>query len=118
VAQEQPEAKTRLFSVDTIKNLFGQLAELVTGKPTPSLTARRKRKEETRGGFMALARAVTNKIKLSILRRLHSPYDPEAERAYAEQVLREQMEEWSQEDEHEQDESFHYASAAGFDPQP
>jgi hypothetical protein len=32
--------------------------------------------------------------------------------------LREQMEEWSQQDEHEQDESFHYARAAGFDLQP
>jgi len=64
---------------------------------------------------MALAGAVTNTIKHSIFRRLHSPYDPEAERAYAEQVLREQMEEWSQQDEQTQDESFSYGSAAHFD---
>jgi hypothetical protein len=43
-------------------------------------------------------------------------YDPEQERAYAEQVLREQMAEWTQEDEQEQDEAFNCASAAGFDP--
>ena len=69
---------------------------------------------------MALARAVTVKIKRAISRYVHAPtvYDPEAERAYAEQVLREQMEEWSREDEQEQDQSFHYGSAAGFDPQP
>jgi hypothetical protein len=67
----------------------------VTGKPTPSATARRKRREETRGGFMAFARAVTVKIKRAISRHVHAAtvYDPEAERAYAEQVLREQMEE-------------------------
>jgi hypothetical protein len=47
-----------------------------------------------------------------------SRYDPKAERAYAEHVLREQIEEWSREAEQQQDESFHYASAAGFDPQP
>jgi hypothetical protein len=120
-AEPQPAAATgnarpSLFSAAKLKGFFGKLAEAVTGKPTPSLAIpRRKRKEETRGGFMALARTVTNKIKQSIFRRLHSPYDPEAERAYAEQVLRDQMEEWSQGDEQAQDETFSYGSASHFD---
>jgi len=49
----------------------------VTGKPTPPATARRKRRGETRGGFLALARAVTVKIKTSISRRV-SPLSPPA----------------------------------------
>jgi hypothetical protein len=96
------------------------VAEAITGKPTPSYSAtRRKRREDTERGFK-LARALTIKIKRSIVRFMYSrlTHDPKAERAYAEQVLREQMEEWTQEDEQEMDESFHYTRAAGFDPQP
>jgi len=96
------------------------VAEAVTGKPTPALVAQRKRREETKGGFMALARVVTVKIKRGLFHFIYAPsvYDPEAERAYAEQVLRDQMEEWSREAEYQQEESFHYDSAAGFDPHP
>jgi len=70
--------------------------------------------------FRQLADQLRQPPAFSILDNLYAPrpYDPEAERAYAEQVLREQMEEWSQEDEQEQDGAFHYAKAGGFDPQP
>jgi len=69
---------------------------------------------------MALARALTTKITRSIFHFMYAPsvYDPEQERAHAEQVLREQMEEWSQEDEQAQDETFSYGSAAHFDLHP
>ncbi len=67
-----------------------------------------------------MARALTIKLKRSIVRFMYSNsrYDPYAEREYAEQVLREQMEEWTQENEQEQGESFHYGSTAGFDLHP
>lgn len=69
---------------------------------------------------MALARAVTSKIRRSLFDFMYAPsvYDPEQERADAEQVLREQMEEWRQEDEQEQDQTFSYGSTAGFDAHP
>jgi hypothetical protein len=112
--------KARRSFAQHLKELFGKVAEAVTGKPTPALVARRKRREETKGGFMALARAVTVKIERGLFHFIYAPsvYDPEQERAYAEQVLREQMDEWTQEDEQEQDEAFNYASAAGFDLHP
>jgi hypothetical protein len=55
-----------------------------------------------------------------VLDNLHAPtpYDPEEERAYAEHILRNQLEEWSQEDEQQPDDSFHYARAVGFDHHP
>ena len=67
------------------------------------------------------ARVLTVKIRRSILRFLYTPslYDPAEERAYADHVLRTQMDEWTQEEEQAADhEAFHYGSAAGFDPQP
>ncbi len=70
---------------------------------------------------MPLARAVTTAIRRTLADVMYAPrpYDPEQERAHAEQVLREQMEEWRHEEEHASDnEVFTYASAAGFDPHP
>jgi hypothetical protein len=92
----------------------------VTAKPTPYLFLKRKRRREETGRAFNRLRAVVVEIKGSIFRFMYSSsrYDPKAERAYAEQVLREQMEEWSREADQQQDESFHYASASGFDPQP
>lgn len=49
--QEPAAEKVRLFSVAKIKELFGKIAQAVTGKPTPSLTTRRKRRDETDRGF-------------------------------------------------------------------
>jgi hypothetical protein len=115
------QAKPRLFSAAKIKALFGQLAEAVTGKPTPALAAKRKRRrEETRGGFMALARSVTNKIRRSIFDFMYAPsaHDPEQERAHAEHVSRMQAEEWMQDDAQEQAQAFHYGSGTHFDPHP
>jgi len=48
-AAETP--RPRLFSAVKIKELFGKLAEAVTGKPTPSLAAKRKRRREETGGL-------------------------------------------------------------------
>lgn len=116
---EPPKPRSSL--AQHLKDLYGKLAEAVTGKPTPALVIqRRKRRDETGRGFN-LGRAITSKIRRSILRYLHSPtvYDPEAERGHAEQVLRDQMEEWTREEEQAaQDEAFSYGRAAAFDPQP
>lgn len=119
MAQEHPEAKTRLFSVDAIKAAFRAAAKAVINKLAPTPAQRRKRREETEGGFK-MARAITVKIKQTIIRFMYSSsrHDPKAERQYADEVLREQMEEWSQEDEQEAEESFQCARAVGFDPQP
>jgi len=48
------------------------MAEAVTGKPTPSATARRKRREETGRAFRMLLRAIMN--------RVHRPAHREPER--------------------------------------
>jgi hypothetical protein len=115
-----PRPKPRLFSAAKIKELFGKVAEAVTGKPTPLLAAKRKRRrEETRGGFVALARVVT-KIRRSIFHFMYapSPHDPEQERAYAEHVSRMQAEEWMQGGAQEQAQDFHYGSAPHFDHHP
>lgn len=92
----------------------------MTGKPTPSLFLKRKRRREETGRAFNMLRAVVVEIKGSIFRFMYSRsrHDPKAEHAYAAHILREQMEEWSREAEQQQDESVHYASAAGFDPQP
>ena len=44
-------AKPRSGFAQHLKELFGKLAESVTGKPTPALGQRRKRKEESKGAF-------------------------------------------------------------------
>lgn len=110
-------AKPRSRLALHIKELFGKLAEAVTSKPTPTLAAKRKRREETSRAFN-LARRLTIKVTRSILHFLyrHRPYDPEQERAYAEHVLRTQMEEWTQDNEQQQGDQ--YVRAAGFDHHP
>jgi len=118
--KQEAAPRPRLFAPGAIKHLFGKLVEVLTGKPTPYIaTARRKRREET-GRAFRLTRILTDKVTRAIVGFMYSGsrYDAEAEREYAKQVLREQMEEWSQEDEQQQEGSFHYVSAAGFDPQP
>ena len=69
---------------------------------------------------MALAHAVTKKIRRSIFDFIYAPsrYDPEQERADAEHVSCMRIEEWAQGDDQTQDEAFRYGSTAGFDPQP
>jgi hypothetical protein len=115
-----PSKPHRSFA-QQIRELFGNVAEAVTGKPTPYVaTQRRKRREEIQGAFR-LARPLAVRVRRLLLRFLShqpAPYDPEAERGYAEHVLRVQMEEWSHDDAQEQDGSFHYGHASGFDPQP
>jgi hypothetical protein len=54
---------------ENIKDLFGKLAELVTGKPTPSFAKRRKRREETGRSFQRTARR-------RFLRKPPRPPDP------------------------------------------
>jgi hypothetical protein len=44
--------KPRLFSPAALKDLFSKIAEAVTGKPTPTFAARRKRREETGRAFV------------------------------------------------------------------
>jgi hypothetical protein len=103
--------------------------------PEPKPT-RRKREDETRGGLMMAARRFARRIaerqfrKLadalrepaapSILDNLFAPrpHDPEQERAYAEHVLRMQLDEWTQDSEQQQDEVFHYGRTVGFDHHP
>ena len=56
--QQQPPPKPRLSSVDAIKDLFGKLAQAVTGKPTPSPCLKRKRRREETGRAFNRLRAV------------------------------------------------------------
>ncbi len=64
----------------------------------------------------AAAESLHHPVATSILDNLHAPgpHDAEQEHAYAEHVLRTQMEEWSHEGK-QQHEGFDYGSAAGFD---
>jgi hypothetical protein len=121
-----------------IKQLFREVKKAITGEaPAPQPTQRR-RKEETRGGLMMPARrfascivqrqfrkladALRQPVAPSILDNLYAPrpYDPEQERAAAERFLRMQIDEWThgEDQTQEQDGSFRYARAAGFDPHP
>jgi hypothetical protein len=55
--------KPRLFTPGAIKQLFRAVVEALTGKtPPPQPTQRRKRTEETRGGFK-LARTAIRRVK-------------------------------------------------------
>lgn len=59
----------RLFSAARIKELFGKVAEAVTGKPTPSYRARRrKRQDETRTGFRMYAAPFAQRLPAPIQR--------------------------------------------------
>jgi hypothetical protein len=114
----QDRSKSSLAGM--LKQQFRQLVKVLTDRePAPAPKRKTRRTEETRRGFK-MARDLTQKITRSLLHFLYRPssYDPEQERAYAEHVLRTQMEEWTQESEQQQDEAFHYARAAGFDHQP
>jgi hypothetical protein len=95
------------------------VAKAVITELAPKPKRRRARREETERAFR-MARTLTKKVTRAIVRFMYSTsrHDPAAEREYAEQVLREQMEEWTREDDQQQDESLQYASAAGFDPHP
>jgi hypothetical protein len=135
---DNQERKTRQAFTETLRRQFRELVKAITGRasatePKPS---RRKRSDETRGGFVMVARRVAfntrhlfrqfrkladhlrKPVVRSILDNLYAPrpYDPEQERAYAEHVLWTQIEEWA--DEQQQDEAFHYARAGGFDHEP
>jgi hypothetical protein len=65
--EEIPQPRPRLFSAAKIRELFGKIAAAVTGKPTPSLKARRKKRgEDTRGLFRKLAMKVFNRLVRTI----------------------------------------------------
>ena len=135
---DDQERKNRPAFTEMLRRQFREIVKAITDKaPAPEpKPSRRKRTDETRGGFIMVARRVAfnprhlfrqlrelanhlrKPVERSIFDNLYAPrpYDPEQERAYAEHVLRAQVEEWA--DEQEQDETFHYARAGGFDHQP
>jgi hypothetical protein len=80
-------AKPPLFSAGRLKELFGKVAEALTGKPTPSLTARRKRRGETEGAFNLAATKVALRVLQSILDFLYEP-QPRIDRKTAERFAR------------------------------
>jgi len=49
-----------------IKELFGKLAEAITGKPTPALVARRKRREEGERGFRMYATPIAERLSTPV----------------------------------------------------
>jgi hypothetical protein len=54
--EHKPAAeKPRRSFATALKEAFGKLAEAVTGKPTPALVARRKRRDEGERGFRMYA---------------------------------------------------------------
>jgi hypothetical protein len=81
-------AKAPLFSAGKLKQLFGKMAEVLTGKPTPSLTARRKRRGETEGAFNLAAVKVAVRVLQSILDFLYEPQPPIDRKAAAERFAR------------------------------
>jgi hypothetical protein len=116
------KARPRLFTAEAIKNLFRQVAKTVIKDLVPKLRPRRKRTEETQGGFNAIARAIVRRVSRlpvarSIFDGLYAPrsYDPEQEHAYAEYVQRMQIEESTHNGEPQPDEAFQYGSTAHFD---
>ena len=113
-APANPKPRSMAGSLaEAIKQQFRKVAHAVTAI-TMSPAQRRKRKEETKGSFK-LARVIGLRVKRSIFDPLNfsqvqTPYD---EAAY---FLRRLLDEWAQEDQHQQQESFHYGSTADFDP--
>ena len=107
-AQQQPPAKARLFSAATIKDFFGKVAEAVTGKPTPSLVKRRKRKEESKGAF---SRALV--LTARTVRRLfhQAANDDEQIQIETERLLRLEIDEYAR-----QQDSFEDHSEADYQP--
>jgi len=111
-------AKPSPFSAAKLKELFGKLAEAVTGKPTPSLAKWRKRREDT-GRMFRKAVALTRRAVRSFFRHPAQVFDVYERRAEAERVLRAQPDEWANEDQtQEHDSGFHYTVNSGFDAQP
>ncbi|MDP9128351.1 MAG: hypothetical protein M3N08_08860 [Pseudomonadota bacterium] len=121
----------------TIKAQFRPLVKVLTDRE-PAPASQRRQKEETRRGLMMAARrfmrhilrrqfrkladALRQPVAPSILDNLYAarPYDPEQERAYAEHVLRAQIDEWTRDEEptEEHGEAYRYGSAVAFDPHP
>lgn len=97
-----------------MKNLFGQLAELVTGKPPLSLALKRKRsRDESKGAFsralILTARAVRRLIR-------HPANDDDEIQIEAERLLRLEIDEYATEQESFEDGSqAHYSPVATLD---
>jgi hypothetical protein len=99
---------------EAIRQQFRKVARAVTAI-TMSPAQRRKRKEETKGSFK-LARAIGRRVRRSIFDPSNFNHVP-AQFDEAGYFLRRLLDEWAQEDDHQhQPESFHYGSAADFDP--
>lgn len=66
--EQEPRAEQpRRSFAQQLKEAFGKLAEAVTGKPTPALVQRRKRRDEGERGFRMYA--------APLFRRLHTPLE-------------------------------------------
>ena len=63
---EQPAPRPSFGTA--IKELFGKLAEAITGKPTPALVARRKRREEGERGFRMYAAPIAERLPAPVQR--------------------------------------------------
>jgi hypothetical protein len=66
--QQQTAPKPRSSFGQHLKDLFGKLAETVTGKPTPTLAARRKRRDEGERGFRMYAAPIAEHLPAPIQR--------------------------------------------------
>jgi len=95
-------AKPRSSFAQHLKDLFGKLAEAVTGKPTPSLVQRRKRSEESKGAF---SRAFVLTVR-AVRRLLHqAANDDEEIQIETERLLRLEIDEYAREQESFDDDS-------------
>jgi hypothetical protein len=66
--QEPAAEQPRRSFAQHLKGLFGKLAEAVTGKPTPTLVARRKRREEGERGFRMYVAPIAERLPVPIQR--------------------------------------------------
>jgi len=96
-------AKLRSTLAQHLKDLFGKLAESVTGKPTPALVqSRRKRREESQGAF---SRAFVLTVR-AVRRLLHQAANDDQEiQIETERLLRLKIDEYAREQESFDDDS-------------
>lgn len=111
--QEPPAEQPRRSFAQQLKDAFGKLAEAVTGKPTPALfLKRRKRREESKGAF---SRALI--LTARAVRRLfhQAANDDEEVQIETERLLRLEIDDHAREQETGDDSEAHYQPLAALD---
>jgi hypothetical protein len=100
--QEPAAEQPRRSFAQHLKDLFGKLAEAVTGKPTPSLVQRRKRRDERKGAF---SRALVLTAR-AVRRLFHQAANDDQEiQIETERLLRLEIDEYAREQESFDDDS-------------